>query len=315
MNAHILVTGGAGFIGTHLVRQLLERHEGGRVTVLDDFSAPSSLALPEHPRLRVIVGDVRSASDVAACGPASGWPAPPQQVVHLASVVGVDAVLADPERTGSVIRDGTATVLEAARGWGAPLLFFSTSEVTDGERAGPRAVYAHAKRDAEVLLSAQARGADGLPVTIVRPFNIVGPGQSAPGMVLPALARAARLGERLPVHGSGRQERSFLHVDDCVRATLALLEESAARSIDQPTADPTVDVIEIGSEERTSIAGLARRIAELSGGACDLDNTTPAEHREDLPRRAPDLTALRRRVPFRPRWGLSEIVRDALAHA
>ena len=316
MTRRLLVTGGAGFIGGHLVRRLLDA--GDKVVVLDDFSASSGPSLADHPGLSVVVGDVRCAADVDRAvaevfsGPLSVLQSDSlaaggdDVIVHLASVVGVEAVLADPQRTGSVIRGGTEQVLVAARRLGARVLFFSTSEVTDATRRGPRSVYAEAKRDAECLLMDQAAEDQGVPVTIVRPFNIVGPGQCAPGMVLPAMARAALAGSRMPIHGTGRQERSFLHVEDCVDATLALL--------DAPL-DGGAEVVEIGSEERTSISCLAEQLSELAGQGASLSCASMDKEREDLPRRAPNLGPLRERVPFKPRWNLSEILREALVHA
>ncbi|MDG2149942.1 MAG: NAD-dependent epimerase/dehydratase family protein [Planctomycetota bacterium] len=316
MTRRLLVTGGAGFIGSHLVRRLLDA--GDKVVVLDDFSASADPALEDHPELSVVVGDVRRAADVnrAVAEVLSSPPSEPQSgspresrddvIVHLASVVGVEAVLADPRRTGSVIRSGTEQALVAARRLGARVLFFSTSEVTDAARCGPRSVYAEAKRDAERLLMEQAAGEQGVPVTIVRPFNIVGPGQRAPGMVLPAMARAARAGARMPIHGTGRQERSFLHVEDCVDATFRLL--------DAPM-NGRAEVVEIGSEERTSISCLAEQLSKMAGQGASLSCAAMDEGREDLPRRAPNLGPLRQRVPFEPRWKLSEILRQALVHA
>jgi len=291
----ICVTGGAGFCGVHLVRRLLGA--GRVVSVLDDLSAPSDLSLPSWPAVRCVVGDVR---DERALGIAA---ADAGTVLHLASVVGVEAVTADPERTGSVIREGTARVVEWARAHGARVIAFSTSEVTDTERQGPRAVYAEAKRDAEALLLAAG---DDIPVTIVRPFNVVGPGQSAPGMVLPALARAARVGAALPVHGDGRQERSFLHVDDLCDAVLGLLD------VPSPAGG---EVLEVGSEERVPIGEVAARLAALAGGASRPAVVDAHPQREDRPRRAPDLTALRRRVRFAPRRDLDAILREALVVA
>lgn len=295
MPRQITITGGAGFVGCHLVRRLVR--EGARITVLDDLSAASALGLPTHPGLELIEADVRDAGAVArAVGDAD-------LVLHLASVVGVEAVTADPRRTASVILEGTARVLAACRARQQQLLFLSTSEVTDAPRVGPRAVYGEAKREAEELLLAAAHE---LPVTIVRPFNIVGPGQSAPGMVLPTLAGAARAGLALPVHGSGQQQRSFLHVEDLVD----VLVELCARP-----APAGGEVLEVGSEERLTISALAGRLVSLAGSGAVVDRRAACPRREDRPRRAPNLAELRRRVDFRPRWSLEAILRDALAHA
>ncbi|MFT7462557.1 MAG: nucleoside-diphosphate-sugar epimerase [Pseudohongiellaceae bacterium] len=295
MPRQITITGGAGFVGCHLVRRLVQ--DGASVTVLDDLSAPSDMGLPDEPGLTLVQADVRDGAAVARVVAGADL------VLHLASVVGVEAVTADPQRTESVILDGTARVLEACRGSQTPLLFLSTSEVTDAPRSGPRAVYGEAKRAAEELLMAAAHS---LPITIVRPFNIVGPGQAAPGMVLPALARAARAGLPLPVHGSGEQQRSFLHVEDLVE----VLAEVSSRP-----APLGGELLEVGSEERLSISALAGRLASLAGSGAVVSRQSPCPRREDLPRRAPDLAELRRRVDFRPRWSLDAILRDALAHA
>lgn len=293
MPTTIALTGGAGFIGVHLTARLLA--QGFRVVVLDDLSAPSALGLPAGAELTV--ADVRDAEAVLRlCDDAA-------QLIHLASVVGVDAVTASPERTGAVIRKGTANALEACARSGARLMSFSSSEVTDPPRSGPRAEYAQAKRDAEQLLLAHAGQVD---VTIVRPFNIVGPGQSAPGMVLPAFAAAARSGSLLGVHGSGQQERSFLHVSDLVTTVLALM--------DQP-AGPRGLVVEIGSEERLTILGLAERLSEMAGSGARPTRRAPHAGREDRPRRGPDLSTLRARVPFSPARDLDDILREALVHA
>lgn len=265
--------------------------------VLDDLSAPSELGLPDSAAVELSVADVRDAGAVHEAIAGS------QVVLHLASVVGVEAVTADPERTASVIRQGTAHVLEACREHRLPLVFLSTSEVTDAPRKGPRAVYGEAKRDAEALLLSAARD---IPVTIIRPFNIVGPGQSAAGMVLPALAAAARAGLPLPVHGDGNQKRSFLHVEDLVDALIEIMARPAA---------PGGEVLEVGSEERLSISAVARRLVGLAGTGADVNSLPSCPRREDRPRRAPELADLRRRIDFRPRWSLDAILRDALAHA
>lgn len=294
----VLITGGAGFIGAHLARRLAQG--GVSVALLDDLSASASGALPRQCS-RVIIGDVRDPRAVRLASEGCDL------VLHLASVVGVDAVTADPERTGSVIRRGTRVVLDDSLRSERPLIFFSSSEVTDAPRRGPRAVYAEAKRDAEALL---LDAADRLPITIIRPFNIVGPGQSVEqGMVLPSLAAAARAGRPLAVHGDGEQQRAFLHVDDLVDVMMELLQP--ARGV----APPGGEVLEIGGTGRVSIAHVAERLASLAGRGATVACGVPDGLREDRPRRSPDLSALRRRIAFAPRRSLDDILLDVLARA
>jgi UDP-glucose 4-epimerase len=294
----VLVTGGAGFIGARIARRLLQR--GAAVALLDDLSAPGESPLPRDADL-TLIADVRDPRAVARASESCDL------VLHLASVVGVDAVTADPARTGSVIRRGTEVVLDECLRGERPLIFFSSSEVTDAPRTGPRAVYAEAKRDAEALL---LDAAHRVPVTIIRPFNIVGPGQPLEqGMVLPALAAAARAGRPLTVHGDGSQERAFLHVDDLVDVMMDLLEQS--RGI----APPGGGVLEIGGTGRVSIGHVAERLTRLAGCGAPVARGAPDGLREDRPRRAPDLSALRRRIAFAPRRSLDQILTDVLARA
>ncbi len=295
----VLVTGGAGFIGSRLVERLLEQERS--VVVLDDLSSPGSA--PPAPRrgLRFVAGDVRRRATLHEAARGA------QLVLHLASVVGVDRVLADARATDEVARTGTRHAIGAARAARCPLVVFSTSEVTDAPRRGPRAVYARAKRAAEQAALAAARD---LPVTIVRPFNVVGGGQSpAQGMVLPAFAAAALRGGPLPVHGDGRQARSFLHVDDFVETLLALLAATGGR---QP---PGEEIVEIGAERSIAIGALAERIARLGARGAEPRRTAGAPRRADRRRRAPDLGALRRQVAFAPRRPLDAILQDVLARA
>src|SRR6186997_458936 len=163
-----LVTGGAGFIGARLVASLARA--GCDVLALDDLSAPGAVAPAPAGKLDFLRADVRDAGAVARA--AAGR----ELVVHLASVVGVERVLVEPDRTESVCLGGARAVIEACRARRTPLVLFSSSEVTDAPRRGPRAAYARAKRAAEELALAAAHE---LPVTIVRPFNVVGSGQSA----------------------------------------------------------------------------------------------------------------------------------------
>ncbi len=297
MTARVLITGGAGFIGARLARRLLAG--GEHVTVLDDLSAGSLDALPAGPGLEVLVGDVRDAEAVHRAS------ARVDLIFHLASVVGVDAVTADPGRTGDVIREGTEAVLRAALDRGCPLVFFSSSEVTDGPRRGPREVYARAKRDAESLVLGQAH----VPVTVVRPFNVVGAGQSARGgAVLPTLAGAARRGEDLLVHGDGHQTRTFLHVEDLLDATTAFVRGQRA-------AGSQREVVEVGDTRPVAIGEVAERLARLAGRGARVRRGAGSTAREDRPRRLPDLTALCAHVDFRPRHALDPILRDVLVGA
>ena len=228
----VLVTGGAGFLGGQVCARLAAA--GDDLVVLDDLSAPSPTLVTSAEALHVADVRERVAVERAAEGV--------DLVLHLASVVGVDAVVAAPERTRSVIEDGTRLVADVLAGRDVPLVFFSSSEVSDAPRQGPRAAYARSKAWAEAHLLARRHE---LPVTIVRPFNVVGPGQvEGRGMVLPALARAALDGRPLPVHGDGRQTRTFLHVDDFLDAFVALLAGEPA---------PSGSIFEIGGERATPV--------------------------------------------------------------
>jgi len=299
MPRNVLVTGGAGFIGARLAVALARA--GADVLALDDLSAPGASPPGPAPGLAFVRADVRDAAAVARA--AAGR----ELVLHLASVVGVERVVRQPGLTESVSLEGARAVLAACRATGAALVAFSSSEVTDPPRSGPRGAYARAKRGAEELLLAAA---GELPVTLVRPFNVVGPGQSAEqGMVLPVLARAALRGQPLPVHGDGRQERCFLHVDDLVEALLQLLAATGGR------AAPGGELLEIGGVERVSIGEVAERLAALAGRGARVQRGVPAPLREDRVRRAPDLAALRRHVAFAPRRGLDAILAEVLARA
>ena len=228
----ILITGGAGFIGSHLTERLLA--EGQRVIVVDDFSTGSAANLKgvqANPRLRVVK------SKVSQCAELPALMAEADYVFHLAAAVGVELVVQSPIRTIETNLHESEVILAAAAVRGVPVMFASTSEVygksaqpafreDDDLLIGPptlgRWSYACSKLMDEFLALAYLRER-GLPVTIVRLFNTVGPRQTGQyGMVLPRFVAAAKAGQPIRVYGDGAQTRCFCHVMDTVEALLRL---------------------------------------------------------------------------------------------
>lgn len=316
----ILITGGAGFIGSHLTEALLER--GHRATVLDDLSTGSFRNLSRveaHPGLRFIEGSVCRSDDVAAA--MSGC----DTVFHLAAAVGVDLVVRSPVWTIETNVHGTENVLNAAAAAGAKVFIASTSEVygrseaaafneTDDLVIGPpnlgRWSYAASKLVDEFLALAFCRER-GLPVMVTRFFNTVGPRQTGRyGMVLPRFVHAALRNEPLRVFGDGCQTRCFCHVADTVRALLAL------DSLEEPPPEP---IFNIGTSCEISINDLAERVIRL----CDSSSTIvhiPYEEAyepgfEDMFRRVPDTTRLEEATGWRWQHSLESIITQLRAHA
>ncbi len=254
---HILVTGGAGFIGSHLVERLLA--DGKSVTVIDDCSTGSLEnlgAVLAHPRLRIVQ------SKVSECGELTDLASQSECIYHLAAAVGVELVVKSPVRTIETNLQETEAILEAASKRGAPVLLASTSEVygksqklafseEDDLLIGPphlgRWSYACSKLMDEFLAMAYARE-KRLPMVVARLFNTAGPRQTGRyGMVLPRFIAAARAGRPLMVYGDGRQTRCFCYVRDTVEALVRLQDCPSARG----------QVFNVGSEEEVSIAELA----------------------------------------------------------
>lgn len=313
-----LVTGGAGFLGHRLVARLLaERFE---VSVIDDLSggpvdrldaarsSPAFTFRRGDVRDRALVDDLVTGHDVC---------------FHLAGAVGVRRVAEDPAGTWSRNVDGTASVLEACARHGVRTVIASTSEVYGPratgllredaacvvEPAARRDVYAVSKMAGESLALALHRSAL-LPVTVVRPFNIIGPRQSDRyGMVLPRFARAALAGESLPVHGDGRQTRTFLHVDDATQALLALARTSAAEGL----------IVNVGGTESTSILDLAHLVLARAGGGAGVRfvpfQDVYGEGFVDPAGRRPDVSRLVALTGFAPAKTLLDAVDDAIASA
>jgi dTDP-glucose 4,6-dehydratase len=258
-DTHVLVTGGAGFLGSHLVDELLA-DRGVLVTVLDRLTYAGSLenlaVHTDHPRFRFVHGDV---VDPETVGPLVGEA---DRIVHAAAESHVDRSIEGP---GEFVRTnvlGTQVVLDACRERGKPLLLVSTDEVygegvegssfVETDPPAPRSPYAASKAAAELI--ARSYGITyGLPVTIVRGTNAFGPRQH-PEKAIPVFTMAALDGRPLPVYDAGRQRREWLYVTDWVRACLVALERG----------EPGV-VYNIGSGTEVANLELARTICALTG--------------------------------------------------
>jgi UDP-glucose 4-epimerase len=319
--ANVLVTGGAGFIGSHLTEALLAR--GDRVTVIDDESTgrfENLAAVRNHPALRLIRGSV--SDNALVRGSLEGI----SEVYHLAAAVGVALIAREPLQTIERTIYPTQLLLdELSRRHqaGQQVKFFlaSTSEVYGknpkpiwtedddlvfGATTRPRWSYGASKAIDEFLTLACARQF-GLPVVIGRFFNVVGPRQTgAYGMVLPRFVDSALSGQPLVVHDDGQQVRCFAHVQDIVAAVLALLHAPAAIG----------QVFNIGSDQPVSISDLATSVITLSNSRSiiEFQSYTDAYDRdfEDIRRRVPDLSRLRGTIGYQPKFDLPAIIRDVI---
>jgi UDP-glucose 4-epimerase len=314
----VLVTGGAGFIGSHLCDLLIEQGHG--VEVLDDVSTGGEeniAQLSENPAFKLTVGSVADHELV------SELVARADIVVHLAAAVGVRLVVEQPVRAIETNVHCTEVVLQHADAHRRPLLLASTSEVYGKSAALPfredgdlqmgatdksRWAYACSKAIDEFLAMAYWRERD-LPVTVVRLFNTVGPRQTGSyGMVLPRLVAQALSGEPLSVYGDGRQRRCFCHVADVVRALSGLLRSESARG----------NVYNIGSTSEISILDLAARIIRLTGSTSTIRlipyDEAYSEGFEDMYRRIPDISKVRALLGWQPELTLDAVIRDVAAH-
>jgi UDP-glucose 4-epimerase len=314
----LLVTGGAGFIGSHLCDHLID--EGHTVAVLDDLSTGSmeNLAqLQRHDRFQCTVGSVDDDELVGALVPEA------DVVVHLAAAVGVKLVVDSPVRAIETNVHCTEVVLAHADRHRKPVLIASTSEVYGKSDALPfredgdlqmgatdksRWAYACSKAIDEFLAMAYWRER-GLPVVVVRLFNTVGPRQTGRyGMVVPTLVGQALAGEALTVYGDGRQMRCFCHVADVVRALAGLIDDERAHG----------NVFNVGATAETSMLDLARRVIAVTGSASEVCLTTYADAYgdgfEDMYRRIPDITKVRDLIGWSPTRSLEDIIRDVVAH-
>lgn len=316
----VLVTGGAGFIGSSLCETLVAA--GHSVTVLDDLSTgrESNLAQARDLARARDLDDVElrigSVLDEALVDELTRRV---DCIFHFAAVVGVMRIFNDPDGTRRTNEAGTRVVAEAAERHGVPVVFASTSEVygVDAEvpfreddpcppdlLTGRRWSYAAAKRRGELcLLDGHRRGA--FPALIYRFFNTIGPRQRGRyGMVVPRFVQNARLGTPLQVFGTGRQTRCFLHVDDAAAAVVALARLPGAAG----------QIFNIGSDREISILDLSELVLELTAPQgrgsvemCDYEKAY-GEDFQDIPRRLPDLGKIRRALDWSPRVSLEKSI-------
>jgi UDP-glucose 4-epimerase len=307
----VLVTGGAGFIGSHLCDRLLA--EGHDVVAVDNCSTGSRDNLTRSLQsscFRLLELDVREPlTDID--GPA------PDLIYHLAAAVGVRNILEKPLESLEINLKGTEQVLAAARFWGSRVVVASTSEVygkndhgqlseksdrTIGAGDLARWWYAVAKMADEALALANHREGK-LATIVVRLFNTVGPRQTGRyGMVLPTLVRQALMGEPLTVFGDGEQTRCFTYVDDTVRALAALAATPIAYG----------RIFNIGQSREISINELAARILAITGSRSEIVHMPYEEAYggsfEDMRRRVPDCTLLRETLGWAPTDRLDEAI-------
>lgn len=313
----VCITGGAGFIGSHLAQRLLER--GDQVLVLDDLSTGSMDNIDHLVGQRGFEYRIGSATDVPLVAELVDRC---DATVHLAAAVGVRLIVERPVHTIETNVRATEVVLGAAAKKQKPVLVASTSEVygkgaripfqeTDDLTLGPtthsRWAYACSKALDEWLALAYWRE-KGVPVIVARFFNTVGPRQTGRyGMVLPTFAAQALRGEPITVYGTGEQSRCFGHVNDAVEAAIRLLATPAAVG----------EVFNIGSDEEVTILELARRVRAAAGSASEIAFVPYSEAYaagfEDMQRRVPDASKLERTIGFRPRTPLSTIIDDVVA--
>ena len=315
---HALITGGAGFIGSHLAEALLER--GNHVTVIDDLSTgrfKNIEPLVDHPHFHYAIETItnvnvmdRLVSEVDV-------------IYHLAAAVGVDLIVRRPIHTIETNVMGTEMVLKTARRYRNKVLIASTSEIygkgvktpfaeQDDRLQGPttksRWSYATSKALDEFLALAYHKEV-GLPVVVFRLFNTVGPRQRGRyGMVIPRFVQWALADEPLQVYGDGTQSRCFANVRDVVGAITGLADSKEAVG----------HVFNIGATEEITIKELAERIIERSGSQSEI-TLVPYEEAyeegfEDMQRRVPDITRIRQTIGWEPTRSLDQTLDEVIAY-
>jgi nucleoside-diphosphate-sugar epimerase len=314
----VLITGGAGFIGSHLTEMLVQ--EDDEVFILDDLSTGTleNIAhLQDDPRVHVVVDSVLQPAIVNELVHKADI------VYHLAAAVGVKTIVEQPVRTLRVNLGGTETVLDACAKFGKPVLVASTSEVYGDHRTEvplretsrriygattqKRWAYADSKAMDEFLALAYAEEI-GLQAVIVRLFNTVGPRQTGMyGMVVPRFAERALRNEPIEIYGDGEQTRCFCHVHDTIRALRDLMTDLGRTS---------GEIFNVGANNQTSIIGLAERIKRMTGSTSSTRHVPFDEVYgtgiEDMLHRVPCIDKVRAAIGWEPEHSLDDILHDVL---
>jgi len=307
-----LVTGGAGFIGSHLTDKLISR--GDKVVILDDLSTGNFENIEfVKEKAKIVVGSTLDFSLVSKLVSESDY------VVNLAASLGVLNIVNKPLQSLVVNLKGSTNVIEAAYNYSKPIFIASTSEIYGknvkeflneqddrviGHPLMSRWSYSEAKAVDESLAFFYYQEKN-LPIRIVRFFNTVGPRQVGHyGMVVPRFVNAALRNEPLSVYGSGEQIRCFCHVDDAVRAMLLVMDSE--RTIGE--------VFNVGNNQQTSIMGLAKKVIEITNSTSLIekiayDKAYP-EGFEDMQRRVPDISKIKQILGWTPEINLDQIIRD-----
>ena len=312
-----LITGGSGFIGSHLTAALLNR--GDSVVVLDDLSTGSAKnleSLASNPNLEIVSGSILDSALV------DSLVAKVDHVLHLAAAVGVFNIVNNPLKSLETNIGGTENVLGACAKYNKPFFLTSSSEIygkntnvplsEDSDRivGSPlksRWSYSEAKAIDESLAYFHYTQ-NKLPIRIVRLFNTVGPRQIGQyGMVVPRFVSAAISGEVISVYGDGKQTRSFCHIDDVIEALLLVID--SPKSIGQ--------VYNVGNNFEISISDLAKKVIEVTKSASKVEfkpySDAYGSGFEDLERRVPDISKIKAELGWAPKRDLAQVIED-IAH-
>lgn len=311
-----LITGGAGFIGSHLAERLLEL--GHEVFIIDNLwtGRLENLAkIQNHERVHLVVDTILNESVM------NELIFKVDHIYHLAAAVGVMNIMDNPVETLDINVKGTETVLRLANRFKKKVLIASTSEIygnhlehtlkeDDNRVMGTvkkrRWAYACSKTLDEFLALAYY-DEKKLPVVIARLFNTVGPRQSGRyGMVMPIFVQRALLGKPIVVYGDGSQTRSFGHVKDVVEGLVKLMEEPRAEG----------DVFNVGNDQEVSIQALAEKVKEMTGSASEIEYLSYEKAYgpgfEDMERRCPNLEKIKALIGYRPNHDLEAIIQSVI---